>query len=448
MILLPIFLKLEGRPGLLVGAGNVALEKINSLLLTGLRIRIIAPEANAQIRQLAESGLLEWIERKFDPTDLDGNFVVIAATDNPEVNAAVYRESVRRGILVNSVDDPPHCDFYFGSVVRRGDLQIAISTAGESPAVAQRIRSEIDQQLSTDIGPWLTELGRLRREILATLPAGEERKALLHRLAEREFFKSSPTLAQSQRDSEGKVFLVGAGPGDPDLLTVKALRLIQSADLILHDDLITQAILELASEAAEIVNVGKRCGTKHITQEEIHALMIAHAEAGRRVVRLKSGDPLIFGRAAEEMAALTDAGVAFEVVPGITAAFAAAAAIPCSLTDRNAASNVIFSTGHHAQSHNHAPVPELENATRIVYMPGRDLNLLALEWLQEGLPADFPCAIVSHAAQPGQQVQRATLGELGKARPTQSPSLLIAGWAVRETADNLIEAIKGTALTM
>jgi uroporphyrin-III C-methyltransferase / precorrin-2 dehydrogenase / sirohydrochlorin ferrochelatase len=448
MSLLPIFLKLEGRPGLLVGAGNVALEKINTLLLTGLRLRVIAPEANADIRHLATDGRLEWVERKFDPADLDGNFVVIAATDDPEVNATVYRESVRRGILVNSVDDPPHCDFYFGSVVRRGDLQIAISTAGESPAVAQRIRREIDAQLSTDIGPWLAELGRLRREILATLPAGEDRKALLHQLAERQFFKSSPTVASTQQHAEGRVFLVGSGPGDPDLLTVKALRLIQSADVILHDDLVTQSILELASEVAEIVNVGKRCGTKNITQEEIHALMISHAKSGRRVVRLKCGDPLIFGRAAEEMSALTEAGVAFEVVPGITAAFAAAAAIPCSLTDRNAASNVIFSTGHHAQSHNHAPVPELEDATRIVYMPGRDLSLLALEWLQEGLPADFPCAIVSHAAQPGQQVQRTTLGELGKARPTQSPSLLIAGWAVRETADDRIEAIRGTTLTM
>lgn len=455
MSLLPVFLKLEGRPGLLVGAGNVALEKIGSLLHTGLRLRVIAPEAKAEIRRLADKGRLEWVERKFDPTDLDGNFVVIAATDVPEVNATVYREAVRRGILTNSVDDPPHCDFYFGSVVRRGDLQIAISTAGESPAVAQRLGREIDEQLSTDIGPWLTELGQLRREILATQPPGEERKALLHKLAERQFFESSsnpsrpfrsPTLNQSQQDV--KVFLVGAGPGDPDLLTVKALRLIESADVILHDDLVPQAILELARASAEAINVGKRCGTKSITQEEIHALMIAHAEAGRRVVRLKGGDPLIFGRAAEEMAALREAEVAFEVVPGITAAFAAAAAIPCSLTDRNAASKVIFSTGHHAQSHNHAPVPELEDATRIVYMPGRDLSLLALEWLQEGLPADFPCAIVSHAAQPGQQVQRSTLGELGKARPTHSPSLLIAGWAVRETADERIGAINGSVVTM
>jgi uroporphyrin-III C-methyltransferase/precorrin-2 dehydrogenase/sirohydrochlorin ferrochelatase len=457
MSLLPIFLKLDGRPGLLVGAGNIALEKINSLLITGLRLRVIAPEAKSEIQQLARENRLEWIQRSFEAADLDGNFVVIAATDDLQVNATVYREAVRRGILVNSVDDPPHCDFYFGSVVRRGDLQIAISTAGESPAVAQRLRREIDARLSADIGPWLKNLGAFRREVLATLPQGDDRKALLHEMAERQFFDSSSTPSQSsdnsapsasEQSAESKVFLVGAGPGDPELLTVKALRLIQSAEVILHDDLVAPAILELAASSAEVENVGKRCGTKSITQEEIHALMIQHASNGRRVVRLKSGDPLIFGRAAEEMKALTDAGVAFEVVPGITAAFAAAAAIPCSLTDRNAASNVIFSTGHHAQSHNHAPVPELEDATRIVYMPGRDLSLLALEWLQEGLPADFPCAIVSHAAQPGQEVQRTTLGELGKTRPTESPSLLIAGWAIRDTADDRIGTTQHAVVTM
>ena len=454
MNLLPIFLKLDGRPGLLVGAGNVALEKINSLLITGLRLRVIAPEAKAEIQQLAQENRLEWIQRSFDPADLDGNFVVIAATDKLELNATIYHEAVRRGILVNSVDDPPHCDFYFGSVVRRGDLQIAISTAGESPAVAQRLRREIDARLSADIGPWLRDLGTFRREVLATLPPGDARKALLHGVVERQFFESSSTPSRISENSgqvegnvKGSVFLVGAGPGDPDLLTVKALRLIQSAEVILHDDLVPEAILELAASSAEVVNVGKRCGTKNITQEEIHALIITHASNGRRVVRLKCGDPMIFGRAAEEMKALTDAGVAFEVVPGITAAFAAAAAIPCSLTDRNAASNVIFSTGHHAQSHHDAPIPEIEDATRVVYMPGRDLSLLALEWLGKGLPADFPCAIVSHAAQPGQQVHRTTLGELGKAHPTQSPSLLIAGWSVRDMADNRIREATGETAT-
>jgi siroheme synthase len=162
--------------------------------------------------------------------------------------------------------------------------------------------------------------------------------------------------------------------------------------------------------------------------------MIEHARANRSVVRLKSGDPLLFGRAAEEIAALTEAGVAFEVVPGVSAAFAAAAAIGCSLTDRESASNVIFSTGHHAQSHNHAALPALEDATRVVYMPGRDLRLLAEQWLLEGLPADLPCAVVSRAAQPEQQIVHTTLGALGSTRPAAAPSLLIAGWAVKEPA--------------
>jgi uroporphyrin-III C-methyltransferase len=440
MSLLPIFLKLDGRRGLLVGAGNVALEKIGSLLSTGLRLRVIAPRARDEIRQLASDGAIEWVQRAFDPSDLDGNFLAIAATDSAEVNAAVYREAVVRGILVNSVDDPPHCDFYFGSVVRRGELQIAISTAGESPAVAQRLRREIDEQLPQELGAWLEDLGLLRREVLANHPRGEARKALLHQLAELPICDSSHCPSRqlasaplTEKDAVGKVYLVGAGPGDPDLLTVKALRLIQSADVILHDDLVPEAILRLAARNAEIVNVGKRCGAKGITQEEINALMVERALAERSVIRLKSGDPLLFGRAAEEMSALAEAGVPCEVVPGITAAFAAAAAVGCSLTSRKSASNVIFSTGHRAQSHSRA-LPKLEDATRVVYMPGRDLRLLAEEWLAEGLPPEFPCAIVSRAAQPDQQVRCTTLAALGDAAPVLAPSLLIAGWAVREAS--------------
>src|SRR6185503_18484671 len=315
MNLQPIFLKLDGRPGLMVGAGNVALEKLNTLLSSGVGLRVIAPEIKPEIRQMAAEGKIELIERRFAPDDLDGKFIVIAATDDPEVNATVYRESVARGILVNSVDDPPHCDFYFGSVVRRGDLQVAISTSGESPAVAQQLRREIDEQLPQDLGLWLTEVGRLRREILARHPAGEERKALLHRIAKRQILQSSPRL---ENQEEHKVYMVGAGPGDPELLTVKAQRLIRSADVILHDDLVTPEILSIANPEAEIVNVGKRCGTKNITQNEINSLLVSYASDHRAVVRLKSGDPLIFGRAAEEMNALTEAGVPFEVVPGIT----------------------------------------------------------------------------------------------------------------------------------
>jgi uroporphyrin-III C-methyltransferase / precorrin-2 dehydrogenase / sirohydrochlorin ferrochelatase len=455
MSLLPIFLKLDGRPGLLVGAGTVALDKIGSLLKTGIRLRVVAPEARIEIRELAAEGKLEWVRRQFEASDLDGQFIVIAATDKPDVNSAVYRGAVERGIPCNSVDDIPNCDFFFGSIVSRGELQIAISTAGESPAFAQRLRREIDEQLPEDLGPWLENLGQLRREVLATHPRGEARKLLLHRLAHRQICESPACATRrmaldplnSEPEKQGKVFLVGAGPGDPDLLTVKALRHIQSAEVILYDDLVPQAILDLASPSVEIVNVGKRCGTKSITQEQINALMIEHAREGRRVVRLKSGDPLIFGRAAEEMTALAEADVAFEVVLGITAAFAAAAAVGCSLTSRNSASNVIFSTGHHAQSHNLSPMPQLEDATRVVYMPGRDLRLLALEWLQEGLPAEFPCAIVSRAGQQDQQVRCTTLAALGDVESVPAPSLLIAGWAVRESVAALQLAEYGTQVS-
>jgi uroporphyrin-III C-methyltransferase/precorrin-2 dehydrogenase/sirohydrochlorin ferrochelatase len=455
MSLLPIFLKLEGRRCLLVGAGSVALEKVGSLLKTGVHLRVIAPHAKPQVRQLANEGKLEFIEKTFEPADLDGHDLVIAATDVPEVNAAVYRAALERGIFCNSVDDIPNCDFFFGSVVARGDLQIAISTAGESPAVAQRLRREIDAQLPQDLGPWLARIGELRRHVLEIHPRGEERKSLLHQLATRQVCdsESCPTrrlamapLGTPVADQGGKVWLVGAGPGDPDLLTVKALRLIQSAHIILHDDLVPHAILDLGRHA-ETVNVGKRCGAKNITQEEINDLMVEHARNGKRVVRLKSGDPLIFGRAAEELESLTDAGIDFEVVPGITAAFAAAAAIPCSLTDRNNASNVMFSTGHHAASHNDSQLPRIEDVTRAIYMPGRDLRTLAAEWLAEGLPADFPCAVVSRAAQADQEVFHTTLGELSHAPVAAAPSILLAGWAIRDASTASARARETDAAT-
>jgi len=449
MSLLPVFLKLEGRRCLLVGAGTVALEKIGSLLKTGLRLRVVAPEARAEVQELAAEGKLEWVQREFEPADLDGSFIVIAATDVPEVNAAVYREAVTRGIPSNSVDDIPNCDFFFGSVVSRGDLQIAISTAGESPAVAQRLRREIDEQLPEDLGPWLAKLGELRREVLEAHPRSEERRLLLHELAQRKIcnsaFCATKQLARTGREAAravaGSVYLVGAGPGDPELLTLKSVRLIESADVILHDDLVPQSILDLARSGAEVMNVGKRCGAKNITQEEINSLIIERARAQRSVVRLKSGDPLLFGRAAEELAALAEAGVPFEIVPGVSAAFAAAAAIGRSLTDRDWASHVILTTGHHAQSHNREALPAVEAGTRVVYMPGRDLTLLAAEWLAEGLLADLPCAVVSRAAQPDQRVVHTTLGALGEIEPATAPSLLIAGWAVRErtTAGELVK---------
>ncbi|MBV8674965.1 MAG: bifunctional precorrin-2 dehydrogenase/sirohydrochlorin ferrochelatase [Acidobacteriaceae bacterium] len=190
MSLLPIFVKLAGRRCLLVGAGTVALQKVPSLLAAEAHVRVVAPRVRAEIAAFASEGRVEVIEREFVPSDLDQVFLVIAATDDPRVNAAVYRAAVEREILCNSVDDPPHCDFYFGSVVSRGELQIAISTAGESPAFAQRLRQEIDEQLPGDLGPWLHSVGELRREVLAAYPVSEERKLLLHELAQRQLCDS------------------------------------------------------------------------------------------------------------------------------------------------------------------------------------------------------------------------------------------------------------------
>jgi uroporphyrin-III C-methyltransferase len=487
MSLLPVFLKLAGRRCLVVGAGQVALDKIGSLLETGLSLRVVSPHALPEIQQLHRDGRLEWVQRCFEVSDLAGNVLVIAATDSPAVNAAVYRGSLERNVLCNSVDDIPNCDFYFGSVISRGDLQVAISTGGQSPAFSQRLRRELEDQLPDDLGPWLKNLGQLRREVLATQPRGEARKRLLHQLAKRPICTSEhcpsrqmaltsqakskhgdgnaavrlnstfranaadhpansepswSSMAETQESNAGTfpaeatVYLVGAGPGDPELLTVKAMRLIQSAEVILHDDLIPLAILELASPAAEIVNVGKRCGVRHVTQEEINALMVHHALESRSVVRLKSGDPLLFGRAAEEMAALTKAGVSYQIVSGITAAFAAAAAVGCSLTDRNGASSLIITTGHHAKSTQTSRLPQPEDATQILYMPGQNLQLRAEMWLRQGLPPNLPCALVSHAAQPNQQIQFTTLAKLGSAEPAVAPSLLLAGWAVRRVGDD------------
>ena len=185
MTLLPIFLRLEGRPCLVVGAGTVALAKIESLLGAGAAITVVAPEAHADVRGLAERGGLQWHRRTFSPADLNGVFLVIAATNATGVNRTVHDEARRRNVLCNAVDDPPNCDFYFGSVVSRGDLQVAISTAGESPALAQRLRREIDEQLPHDLGSWLKDLGQLRREVRAATPAGEARNRLLHELAQR-----------------------------------------------------------------------------------------------------------------------------------------------------------------------------------------------------------------------------------------------------------------------
>ena len=431
MSLLPVFLKLTDRRCLVVGAGNVALEKIPSLLHAGARVSVVAPRIHHEIQALAEAQAITLLERTWSEADLDGIFLVITATDNPAVNRAVYQAAVERNILANSADDPPHCDFFLGSIVARGDLQIAISTAGQSPAIAQQLRKEIDAALPTDFGAQLRETGILRREVIAKLDVGEQRKQHLHQLARREVcgaaYCEARTISFPVAEG-GHVYLVGAGPGDPDLLTSRAARLLATADVVLYDDLVSPRIVRLAHANAAVHNVGKRYGIKHITQEEIHTRMIEQAQAGRSVVRLKSGDPLVFGRAAEEIRALHKARIPVEIVPGITAAFAAAAALELSLTDREAASSICFSSGHHAQG----GTPAIAEPTRVIYMPGRDLSVLAKEWRAQGLDHNLPCAAISRAAHPDQRITVTTLAELGNIDPGPAPVIVMAGWILAE----------------
>jgi uroporphyrin-III C-methyltransferase len=231
---------------------------------------------------------------------------------------------------------------------------------------------------------------------------------------------------------KGTVYLVGAGPGDPELLTLKAASLLRSADLILHDDLVPEAVLAVVGKQALVLSVGKRCGVKRVHQSEIHSLMIEAAHQQLSVVRLKSGDPMIFGRAAEEMDALRAADVPFQVIPGITAAFAAAAQIGCSLTDRRTASSVELHTGHKAT--NAGQDDANESVTRVVYMPGRNFRSFAEERLRAGDPPAMPCCVISRAAQPDQEVRWSTLGELSDLVPGPAPVLLLTGWVLTDAA--------------
>jgi uroporphyrin-III C-methyltransferase len=255
-------------------------------------------------------------------------------------------------------------------------------------------------------------------------------------------------VADMSAAAKGTVYLVGAGPGDPELLTLKAASLLRSADLVLHDDLVPEAVLAVAGKQALVLSVGKRCGVKRVHQSEIHSLMIEAAHQQLSVVRLKSGDPLVFGRAAEEMDALRAADVPFQVIPGITAAFAAAAQIGCSLTDRRTASSVELHTGHKAADASQ-DVPS-ESVTRVVYMPGRNFRAFAEERLRAGDAPALPCCVISHAAQPDQVAQWSTLGELSDLVPGPAPVLLLTGWvltdeAARSTGDGSRRALPDLA---
>jgi uroporphyrin-III C-methyltransferase / precorrin-2 dehydrogenase / sirohydrochlorin ferrochelatase len=413
MSLFPIFVKLEGRPVLVVGAGPVGESKIGGLLDAGAVVTVVAPTATPAIQTLADEGTIVWRQREFDPRDLDGAALAVAAVAK-DIARMIHEEAQIRGVLVNSVDDPENCDFYYPAVVNRGDLQIAISTAGHSPALAQRIRIELERQFGPEYTQWIQQLGESRRELFATDMDPELRKQKLHEIA---------------NERAGMVYLVGAGPGDPELLTLKALRILGQADVVLHDDLLTPDILELIPSTARVECVGKRHNERQVTQQEINRRLCEYAVAGQTVVRLKGGDGAIFGRASEEMDALRDAGISFAIVPGVTAASGAAAAAGVSLTDRRLGSALVFLTAQRCKGNpppNWKAVAELGGTTAI-YMPGGHEDDLARQLLASGLAADTPCLVVASATRANEQVVDTTLGDLPGLQKLPAPAILLIG---------------------
>lgn len=419
MALFPVFVKLEGRPVLLVGAGPVGESKVGGLLSAGASVTVVAPNATSTISNWASAGRLQWHAREFQPADLDGMALVIAAVP-AAVARLVYQEARARGILCNSVDDPENCDFYYPAVVNRGDLQIAISTAGHSPALAQRLRQELEQQFGPEYAEWVQQLGDARRELFAIEMDPELRRQRLHALA-----RENPAAL----GTEGRVYLIGAGPGDPELLTLKALRILGQADVVLHDDLLTPEILELIPPTARVECVGKRHGERQVTQEDINRRLCEYGAAGQTVVRLKGGDGAIFGRAREEMDALRAAGIPFSIVPGVTAASGAAAAAGVSLTDRRLGSALVFLTAQRCKGNpppNWKAVAELGGAAAI-YMPGGHEADLARELMEAGLAPETPCFVVAKATRADQQVVKTTVEKLGEMPQPPAPAVLLIG---------------------
>jgi uroporphyrin-III C-methyltransferase/precorrin-2 dehydrogenase/sirohydrochlorin ferrochelatase len=429
MPLFPIFVKLEGRPVLLAGAGPIAESKIGGLLLAGAVVTVVAPHATPGIQTLAEDGKIFWHQRVFDSRDLDGMTLVVAAVPK-EVARLIYEEAQIRGVLVNSVDDPDNCDFYYPSVVNRGDFQIAISTAGHSPALAQRVRIELEQQFGPEYAQWVQQLGTQRNALFATEMDPEARKQQLHELA-----RHRPDGFGGQAEA-GMVYLVGAGPGDPELLTLKALRILGHADVVLHDDLLTPEILALIPSTARVETVGKRHNERQVTQQEINRRLCEYAAAGQTVVRLKGGDGAIFGRASEEMDALRAAGISFAIVPGVTAASAAAAAAAVSLTDRRLGSALVFLTAQRCKGNpppNWKAIAELGGTTAI-YMPGGHEDDLARQLMDAGLAPDTPCLIVANASRPDEQVVDTTLAGVPALHKPPSPAILLIGTSARKAS--------------
>jgi uroporphyrin-III C-methyltransferase/precorrin-2 dehydrogenase/sirohydrochlorin ferrochelatase len=447
--LYPVFLKLTDRPVLLVGGGTVATSKLDALRQAGARVTVVAPSVSDAI---AASGV-PIMRRKFRAPDLNGQWFVVSAAP-PAVNRQVARAAARRRVFVNAVDDPAQATAYLGGVCRRAGVTIAISTDGRAPALAGLLREGLNAMLPDDLEDWMDASREARAHWKAHgVPMPERRPQLLEALnklyesrARRDDPRQRPTsdsapgderqsgtTSASARDDGGLVSLVGAGPGDPDLLTQLAARRLAEADVVLHDGLVTDAVLSLAL-TAECVCVSRRPGAKVIDQAVVTQRMIDESRAGRRVVRLKAGDPFVLGRGGEEALALAQARVPFEIVPGVTAAVAAPAAAGIPVTHRGIASAFVVVSGHSAEAY----VPVLEGLPRqgvtvVVLMGFGERARIARVMMEHGWPGATPAALVSNASQPGERLWIGTLERIGEAlsgAPAQDAHTIVVGEVV------------------
>jgi uroporphyrin-III C-methyltransferase/precorrin-2 dehydrogenase/sirohydrochlorin ferrochelatase len=448
---LPVFLRLKHQPVVVVGGGSVASRKVSSLLKAGAQVTVVAPSLRAELSALASHGELCHISAPFSPGHLGQAVAVIAATADAAVNRAVSHAAQQRRIPVNVVDDASLSTFIFPAIIDRAPILVAVSSAGHAPVLARRIRAQIEALLPSRLGALARFMGERRRAVQRALGALARRR-FWERLvsgpvagrvlagdesgAERAFGRE--LLASQLRgplttggSSPGEVYLIGAGPGDPDLLTLRALQLLQQADVILYDRLVSPQVLERARRDAELIFVGKTHG-EHGQQEHIHDLLLHHARAGKRVARLKGGDPFVFGRGGEELEALAAHDIPCTVVPGITAALGAAAAAMLPLTHRRLAHSVTFVNGHQEEN---GPLPDWRffadpRHTVVFYMGLGHLAEIVARLRAAGARPDHPAAIIAHATLPAQQIVRGTLADIaGRARTEQlaPPAVLIVG---------------------
>ncbi|MGB5588604.1 MAG: siroheme synthase CysG [Gammaproteobacteria bacterium] len=445
----PIFVDLRERPCLLVGGGEVALRKARLLLGAGARLSVCAPWLHREFADLDYPGQITHLRTEFEPGMLTGHSLVVAATDDPAINACVSKSAQTAGILVNVVDDPVQCSFITPAIVDRSPVIVAISSGGTAPVLARRIRGWLESRLPRRLGELARLAGELRTQAKFRLGSLRARRRLWEHLLEGEFARlvlaggdKKGAIEQFHREldaaaaaglsKQGRVSIVGAGPGDPALLTIRALQLLNEADVILHDRLVSPEILDLARRDAERVPVGKAPGGPATSQQEIHRQMIELASAGQHVVRLKGGDPFVFGRGGEEVLALREAGIAHEIIPGITAALGCAAATALPLTHRGSARALTLLTAH-----DDATVDAIDwrglsrpGQTLVFYMGLGRAGRIQARLLQHGKSASTPVAIIQDGTTPGQKTVTGELGELStliESHHIGAPALIVVG---------------------